>query len=54
MDLLLEANTGRVTPAMLADAIARHYAAHIIAYGYTLWVPKHHFMLHIPRRLAIF
>ena len=52
MDLLLEVNTGRVTPAMLADAIARHYAAHIIAYGYTLWVPKHHFMLHIPRQLA--
>ena len=34
--------------------MARHYAAHVVAYGYTLFVPKHHFMLHIPRQLARF
>ena len=54
MELLVETNTGRVTPAMLADAMARHYAAHIIAYGYTLFVPKFHYMLHIPLQLATF
>ena len=54
MDLLLKVNTGRVTPAMLADAMARHYAAHVVAYGYTIFVPKHHFMLHLPRQIAQF
>ena len=55
MDLLVQTNSGRVTPAMLAAAIAAHYTAHIIAYGYTIFVPKHHFMLaHIPRQLKLF
>ena len=54
MDLLIQTNSGRVTPAMLAAAIAAHYTAHIIAYGYTIWVPKHHFMMHIPRQLTLF
>ena len=54
MDLLPQVNTGRVTPAMLADGMARHDAAHAIAYDYTIFVPKHHFMLHIPRLLATF
>ena len=54
MDLLLQVNTGRVTPEVLAAAIASHYAAHIVAYGYELFVPKHHYMLHIPRQLAMF
>ena len=54
MDLLVQANSGNVTPAMLADAIARHYAAHVVAYGYAIFVPKHHFMLHIPRQLERF
>ena len=39
---------------MLADAMAIHYAAHVIAYGYTLFIPKHHYMLHIPAQLARF
>ena len=52
MDLLLRVNTGCISPEMLGDAMARHYAAHVEAYGYTLFVPKHHFMLHIPRQLA--
>ena len=54
LDLLSQVHTGRVTPAMLAAALAIHYAAHVIAYGYTLFVPKHHYMLHIPRLLAKF
>ena len=54
MDLLVHVNSGRVTPAMLADAIAAHYAAHVVAYGYTLFVPKHHYMLHMPDQLARF
>ena len=54
MDLLVQVNSGNVTPAMLANAIAAHYAAHVIAYGYTLFVPKHHFMLHMPGQLAKF
>ena len=54
MDLLVQVNSGRVTPAMLADALATHYAAHVVAYGYTIFVPKHHFMLHIPKQLARF
>ena len=54
MDLLLKVNTGCISPAELADAMARHYAAHVVAYGYTIFVPKHHFMLHIPRQLARF
>ena len=29
-------------------------AAHVLAYGYTLFVPKHHYMLHIPGQLAKF
>ena len=39
---------------MLADAMARHYAAHVAAYGHTLFVPKFHYMLHIPTQLATF
>ena len=54
MDLLVEVNTGCISPAMLADAMAKHYAAHVIAYGYTIFVPKHHFMLHIPKQLERF
>ena len=30
MDLLVEVNTGCISPAMLADAMAKHYAAHVI------------------------
>ena len=41
MDLLVEGSTGCTSPAMLADAMAKHYAAHVIAYGCTLFVPKH-------------
>ena len=54
LDLLSQVHTGRVTPKMLSDAIAIHYAAHVLAYGYTLFVPKHHYMLHIPAQLARF
>ena len=54
MDLLTSASTGSVTPEMLADAIARHYAAHLAAYGYSVWKPKHHFMMHIPSQLQQF
>ena len=54
MDMLLQANTGCISPTMLAGAIAKHYAAHVVAYGYKLFVPKHHFMMHIPRQLALF
>ena len=54
MGLLAEVNTGCISPAMLADAMAKHYAAHVVAYGYTIFVPKHHFMLHIPKQLARF
>ena len=54
MELLTQVITGCISPAMLADAMARHYAAHVVAHGYTLFVPKHHFMLHIPRQLARF
>ena len=54
MDLLLKVNTGCISPTMLGDAMAKHYAAHVIAYGYALFVPKHHFMLHLPRQLAQF
>ena len=33
-DLLLQVNTGCISSGvMLANALARHYAAHIIAYG---------------------
>ena len=39
---------------MLADAMARHYAAHVAAYGHTLFVPKFHYMRHIPTQLATF
>ena len=34
--------------------MTRHCAAHVVAYGYTIFVPKHHFMLHIPEQLARF
>ena len=54
MDLLGGVNTGCISPAMLADAIARHYAAHVVAYGHTIFAPKHHFMLHIPQQLERF
>jgi hypothetical protein len=54
LDLLSQVHTGHVTPKMLADALAIHYAAHVVAYGYTLFVPKHHFMLHIPAQLRKF
>ena len=54
MDLLVEGSTGCISPAMLADAMAKHYAAHVIAYGCTIFVPKHHFMLHIPKQLERF
>ena len=54
MDLLTRANTGCVTPEMLADAIATHYAAHLAAYGHSIWKPKHHYVLHLPRQLEQF
>ena len=54
MDLLTNVITGCVTPVMLADAIAKHYAAHLAAYGNSIWKPKHHFMLHIPFQLQHF
>ena len=54
MDLLVKLNTGDITPTMLADAMARHYAAHVAAYGHTLFVPRFHYMLHIPTQLATF
>ena len=54
MDLLSQVHTGLVTSEMLAEAMAIHYAAHVLAYGYTLFVPKHHYMLHIPAQLAKF
>ena len=52
--LLSQIHTGHVTSKMLAEALAIHYAAHVIAYGYTLFVPKHHYMLHIPAQLDKF
>ena len=54
LDLLSQILTGRVTPEMLADAMAEHYAAHVRAYGTTLFIPKHHYMLHVPAQLAKF
>ena len=54
MDMLAQANTGDVTPEMLAIAIAKHYAAHVVAYGYTIFTPKFHYMMHIPSQLARF
>ena len=51
-DLLLEVNTGWINPAMLADDMARHCPAHAVAYGYAIFVPKHNFMLHLPRQIA--
>ena len=48
LDLLSQILTGHVTPKMLADAMAEHYAAHVRAYGNTLFIPKHHYMLHTP------
>ena len=54
MDLLLQVNTGCISPKMLAEAIAKHYTAHVIAYGYALFLSKHHFMMHLPRQLERF
>ena len=54
LDLLSQIHTGHVTSKRLAEAMAIHYAAHVIAYGYTLFVPKHHYMLHIPAQLDKF
>ena len=54
MDLLVQVNSGSIAPATLATAIAAHYAAHVVAYGYSIFVPKHHFMLHIPNQLERF
>ena len=54
LELLSRVHTGLVTSEMLAKGLATHYAAHVVAYGYTLFVPKHHYMLHIPRQLAKF
>ena len=54
MGLLLRVSTGCISPGVLAEAISKHYAAHAIAYGYTLFVPKHHFLLHLPGQLARF
>ena len=34
--------------------MARHYAARVVAYGYKIFVPKHHFMLHMPEQLERF
>ena len=34
--------------------MVKHYAAHVIAYGCTIFVPKYHFMLHIPKQLERF
>ena len=54
LELLSRVHTGLITSEMLAKALATHYPAHVVAYGYTLFVPKHHYMLHTPRQLAKF
>ncbi len=51
VDLLQIVNTGFVTPARLEAAILAHARAHIAAYGTQKWVPKHHYIMHLPKQL---
>jgi hypothetical protein len=43
---------GLVCPDMLEGAIVEHLRLHQVAYGETLWRPKHHFAVHLPGMLS--
>ena len=51
ISLLSVVNTGSISPSALGDAIMRHLHAHKAAYGETLWKPKTHWSVHLPRQL---
>ena len=38
LGFLSQFHTGHITPVMIADATATHYAAHVAAYGYIWFV----------------
>ena len=47
VELLLATRTNSTTPAALEQAILRHSAAHLEAYGGEIWKPKFHYALHL-------
>jgi hypothetical protein len=52
LDMLTIANSGLVSPEALGIAIAGHLGLHQSTYGTSLWAPKDHWVLHLPRMLA--
>ena len=54
VDLLSVVNGGGVTPAKLEEAILQFLHAHIRADELKLWIPKHHYLIHLPMQLFKF
>ena len=48
LDVLLALRKGITTPANLERCITAFVKAHSRAWGSTLWVPKHHYLMHLP------
>ena len=53
LDLILSSKYGVVGVAQLQTAIMVYLRAHVAAYGDRMWVPKHHYALHLARQLVI-
>ena len=51
VDFLSTVHSGRVQPACSQAAIVAHSEQHQVAYGVSLWKPKHHFAMHLPKQL---
>ena len=52
VELLQHVQSGLVRPHDLEQAILRHLRKHQEAYGFSLWIPKMHFTLHLAPALA--
>eukprot|EP00959_Pyramimonas_sp_CCMP1952_P299906 6272897-Pyramimonas_sp.AAC.1 len=53
MELLMVIHSGAVTAGQLGNAIVHHLKLHQEAYQLSLWKPKAHMALHLPRQLAL-
>ena len=52
LDLLAMSNSGNVIPEMLGDAMAKHLSLQQRALRTRVWIPKSHWVTHLPRQMA--
>lgn len=48
LDVVLALRKGTTTPATLESSITAFVKAHQRAWHFSLWVPKHHYLMHLP------